>query len=105
MLKSVHEGKSQHKIKHNFVCQICTLAFTTNSNLNRHVSVMHGNGKKYPCTRCGKSFGTKANMNVHIDVVHDGKKPFKCDYCEEEFGRSYRKVHISFKHMNLIRKL
>ena len=34
------------------------------------------------CKNCDKAFSTRSNLNKHVTSIHEGKKPFKCDFCD-----------------------
>ena len=91
--------------KKDFECTTCHKGFKNNSNLKRHVSFFHEDGKRHSCPKCGKSFVTKEYVKEHVEVVHEGKKPYKCDYCDVCSGRkSDLKSHVTFKHKNVFTK-
>ena len=61
----VAHSKSHLSIKHNIVCNICPQAFTSQSNLRRHVKAKHSN-KLFECSFCKRTFNRLDNLERHI---------------------------------------
>ena len=39
------------------------------------------------CEHCDKAFSTRSNLNKHVSSIHEEKKPFKCDVCDYSCSR------------------
>ena len=38
-------------------CEICAKTFSTNQYKDKHISIVHGEVKKFECNVCSKTFG------------------------------------------------
>lgn len=86
-----------------FVCETCGTAFKKNSNLAKHMKLVHLGERNFACPEpgCGRLFGQKSNLNSHIKAVHRGEKPYVCDEpgCGKRFSqKSGLKAHIKTVH-------
>lgn len=86
-----------------FICEQCGTAFKKNSNLAKHMKLVHLGERNFPCTEpgCGRLFGQKSNLNSHVKAVHLGEKPFVCPDtgCGRRFSqKSGLKAHIKTVH-------
>ena len=61
----------------NPTCPYCGVIFSTVSNLNAHIRVLHQGNRPFACSECGKSFGHKHVLQRHIDCVHRAFTPEK----------------------------
>ena len=51
------------------------------------------------CENCDKAFSTRSNLNKHVSSIHVGKKPFKCDICDKNFSQKQKmKDHFAIVH-------
>lgn len=85
------------------VCPDCGTAFKKNSNLVKHMKLVHLGERNFECPEpsCGRLFGQKSNLNSHIKAVHLGEKPFVCPEspCGRRFSqKSGLKAHIKTVH-------
>ena len=64
-------------------CQYCSKAFSTNSQLNRHVRY-HIGEKPYQCQYCSKAFVQSSDLQRHLRI-HTGEKPYQCQCCSKVF--------------------
>ncbi|XP_075989135.1 uncharacterized protein LOC142985076 isoform X19 [Anticarsia gemmatalis] len=73
----------KHTSEHyqNYVCDTCGEGFITESALNAHTKIPHGN--KYNCSRCVATFTTLEERNIHIKTQHT-TLPYMCMYCKEK---------------------
>lgn len=86
-----------------FTCEQCGTAFKKNSNLAKHMKLVHLGERNFLCTEpgCGRLFGQKSNLNSHVKAVHLGEKPFICPDtgCDRRFSqKSGLKAHIKTVH-------
>lgn len=86
-----------------YPCEQCGTAFKKNSNLVKHMKLVHLGERNFPCPEpgCGRLFGQKSNLNSHIKAVHRGEKPFVCS--EADCGRRFSqksglKAHVKTVH-------
>ena len=82
------EDASVEVISGNFVCGICKKAFTTNSLLEKHISI-HSNNRKYPCEDCSVSFLTRGHLRKHLRSHGHRHKVKNIDANEETGARKY----------------
>lgn len=86
-----------------YACDECGTAFKKNSNLVKHMKLVHLGERNFQCTEpnCGRLFGQKSNLNSHIKAVHLREKPFVCQegQCGRRFSqKSGLKAHIKTVH-------
>lgn len=86
-----------------YACDTCGTAFKKNSNLVKHIKLVHLGERNFACPEegCGRLFGQKSNLNSHIKAVHLGEKPFKCSEidCGRRFSqKSGLKAHTKTVH-------
>lgn len=68
------------------MCQIscrCGQGFTTISNMQQHVRVVHDkvqDARRFKCQVCGKAFERKSKLNQH-EKSHTGESLYKCEVC------------------------
>ena len=67
--------KRSHKDLHQ--CPECSIEV---KNLDKHMSRVHSNKKRFPCSQCDKGFITGDTLKSHIRSVHDKEKPYECRY-------------------------
>lgn len=100
---SYEEHKASSSSEKPYVCEECGTAFKKNSNLVKHMKLVHRGEKNFACREpgCGRLFGQKSNLNSHIKAVHLGEKPFECNEpgCGKRFSqKSGLKAHIKTVH-------
>lgn len=86
-----------------YQCAQCGVAFKKNSNLVKHMKLVHLGERNFECpyNNCGRMFGQKSNLNSHVRAVHLHQRPFKCDKpgCTRAFSqKSGLKAHIKTVH-------
>ena len=75
----------QQIVEQNFTCEICEKAFSTKKNKDQHVTIVHGEVKKFDCNVCDKKFGKNLDLVIHIQNNHQAKDK-KCDFCAKRFA-------------------
>lgn len=66
-----------------YVCQLCTLHFSTKRNLSNHMDT-HTN--RYTCTLCDKVLISKQSIMSHLYTEHNTtEQQVKCDLCEKVY--------------------
>ena len=53
-----------------FSCQLCSIAFSRNCNLVRHVKTVHMGERAYKCPQCDRAFTSKRTLLGHIKIKH-----------------------------------
>lgn len=101
--RSYEEHKASCPSEKPYECEECGTAFKKNSNLVKHMKLVHRGEKNFACHEpgCGRLFGQKSNLNSHIKAVHLGEKPFECNEsgCGKRFSqKSGLKAHIKTVH-------
>lgn len=86
-----------------YACDQCGTAFKKNSNLVKHMKLVHLGERNFACQEpgCGRLFGQKSNLNSHVKAVHLGEKPFVCPEanCARRFSqKSGLKAHVKTVH-------
>ena len=81
-----------------FQCQECEKDYKVKNDLNRHIKVIHREGK-LKCELCNKEFEftKKSYLLRHVRSVHKGIK-FDCNKCEKKFSDKYQMK----RHQNLV---
>uniref|UniRef100_A0A182VUN5 Protein krueppel n=1 Tax=Anopheles minimus TaxID=112268 RepID=A0A182VUN5_9DIPT len=66
-------------------CDLCGHVFNRKENLNRHITLKHGEAT-IQCDVCPKKFKTTAVLNIH-KLSHTGEKRFKCrtESCDKRY--------------------
>jgi|GEM_PF-6901455 len=65
----------------------CKKVFFSNSNLQRHIKVIHYNERPFSCLICDKSCATSWNLAVHMKKNHKKREgAFFCEICNKEFS-------------------
>lgn len=67
-----------------YVCEVCGWKSKTKSNYHSHKKV-HSNDKKFECTICPLKFIRSQGLRRHM-MTHTGEKPYKCRHCDQVFG-------------------
>ena len=71
-----------------YLCITCSKIFSTKSNLNRHIKIVHLKERNFSCDQCNKSFGLSQHLQTHIKTIHLKECNFRCDYCKKLFGEN-----------------
>lgn len=96
LVQAVHEKIKSHACTYDG----CQSAFTTKSNLNHHIQIVHEKVEAYTCPGCKSSFTRKRDRTEHINDAHEGK-PYTCTYpdCKSAFTRrGHLKEHTKGVH-------
>lgn len=72
-------------------CRFCGAVFQRDSDLIRHVDVIHTGQKAFKCLICNKDFGRRDTLVLHVRV-HTGEKPYRCDFCGKSFSQSSSRI-------------
>lgn len=101
-MRYVHTEKKE-KQKKEYVCHICFKTFTSNYNLQYHLS-HHYNLKNFQCDQCNNAYNTKADLAQH-KRTHDkarGTGSYGCYECGEFFATQHKlDVHLKKIHMKI----
>ncbi|XP_078494282.1 uncharacterized protein LOC104266396 [Ciona intestinalis] len=61
-------------------CRLCSLRFSSNADLQTHMTVAHKQDGFYKCDDCNYLGKNLSKLVEHIRI-HTGERPFKCDQC------------------------
>lgn len=87
------EDDSIFRKKTLIACELCPLAFTSNTKLNDHM-LKHTGERPFKCPLCDKSYPIKATLTAHLRL-HDNDKPHQCERCGKAFLiRSLLEQHL-----------
>jgi len=75
--------KKKKKIYPFVTCEECGKVMRKNK-LKSHISVVHRCIKSFPCDHCEKMFSSNSNVQKHVSSVHE-KVRFPCPYCKKEY--------------------
>ena len=68
------------------MCQECNNVFRYSRSLKRHITEIHGEGKRqFKCNLCEKQFSRREYLAKHI-LTHTGEKIYTCPICSTTFG-------------------
>ena len=96
-----------------FQCNECDKAFSSYSNLNRHMKCKHQDisamntdyvdsvdeALKFQCDECDRKFHRTDVLKRHVQTVHSENKEFSCSHCEKKFARKDKlKIHLQLMH-------
>ena len=59
-----------------FTCHHCNKVFSSEKNVELHITLVHEMKKPYKCSKCDFSFLQKEELSTHITSVHDMEKPY-----------------------------
>ncbi|CAG7721648.1 unnamed protein product [Allacma fusca] len=89
----------KHTMDRPYVCEVCTLSFSTTSAIARHRR-SHNQEKPYICThpKCSKMYADKKRLKEHL-MAHKNQKPFQCSFCKYSTNRNDNlRTHIRRNH-------
>lgn len=97
-----------HSGAKNFECSTCQKRFTTKTNLDRHIRVIHHLQKSHKCTTCQKTFSQLSTLKLH-QSVHMAAREFVCDICSSKFKtevhlKLHKKRHLPMEYRPLRKK-
>lgn len=86
-----------HHKTHNGVksvkCSLCEKQYTSQTNLDRHIRIMHKQERQHTCSTCQKTFAQLASLRIH-QSVHEAERKFGCDICNHKFkSEIHLKLH------------
>lgn len=74
-------------------CGLCERQYTTQTNLDRHIRVIHKRDRQHTCSTCQKTFAQLASLRLH-QSVHAAERQFGCDICNRKFkSEIHLKLH------------
>lgn len=73
-----------HSGTKSFTCSLCEKRFTSQTNLGRHIRVIHKPQNHHTCSTCQKTFDQLASLRLH-QSVHEAERKFGCDICNQKF--------------------
>ncbi|XP_066939924.1 PR domain zinc finger protein 5-like isoform X7 [Macrobrachium rosenbergii] len=89
-----HHMRSQYA---RFICQICSKAYITRDELQRHVAA-HQNERKFKCEFCNRAYFKAGDLTYHRRS-HTGERPHACNSCGAAFSRpSELTTHMARAH-------
>lgn len=94
-----------HRIEEHSRCEICLKTFSQDSNMKRHIEVMHMRDNRYYCLHCPLMFELPDELRLHRESAHANELPFKCAFCEKAFSHLQSLANHSKCHRNPERHL
>ncbi|XP_058834104.1 zinc finger protein ZFP2-like [Topomyia yanbarensis] len=73
-----------HRVEEHSRCEICAKSFSQDSNMTRHIELMHMRDGRYFCMHCPLTFTVPAELKAHRET-HPNEKAYKCSFCEKAF--------------------
>ncbi|KAK7459688.1 hypothetical protein BaRGS_00038991, partial [Batillaria attramentaria] len=94
--------KNRLYIRDDLRCPRCNKAFSSKSNLNKHIRV-HGE-REAECHICGKKFHYESYLKLHVATVHDRQYQYQCAHCGKIlFSKTGLVAHIKQFHQDSIK--
>lgn len=95
-----YQLNAHHKIHSgvkSFKCW-CGRCYTSQTNLDQHIRIIHKQERKHTCSTCQKTFAQLASLRLH-QSVHEAQRNFGCDICDQKFRseihlRLHKKRHL-----------
>ncbi|KAF5270480.1 hypothetical protein FQA39_LY08358 [Lamprigera yunnana] len=69
-----------------FECYHCSTVFNKRWKLQKHISRVHTDVKKYICGYCKKAFKQSYHLREHL-TSHTGERNYTCSFCSKTFQR------------------
>ena len=82
MTRHVITCKKRGKNKEPRECPECDRVFSFQSELKRHVEVVHLKVKRHKCEHCSKGFSQKCMLEDHVNAVHLKKREHQSFVCK-----------------------
>ena len=95
--KIEYHKNSDTKRRH--ICQQCSSAFLSSTDLKRHLSQTHSTERPYTCIQCPKTYKSYRDLDYHYQS-HNSETPYKCSDCPQTFKhigklRKHGSVHLT----------
>ena len=82
-----------------FTCHYCNEIFSSERNVEIHITSVHEMKKPYKCSKCDFNCHKKLELSTHMTSVHEREKPYKCSKCEFSFlQKEELSTHITSVH-------
>lgn len=94
-----------HRVEEHSRCEICYKSFSQDSNMKRHIEMMHMRNNQYYCLHCSQTFELSDELRLHRETAHVNELPFKCAFCEKAFSHLQSLANHSKCHRNPDRHL
>ena len=82
---------------HNYQCDLCSLAFSEEGLLKRHIDYVHYG----PLNKSNAVYKTEITVKQNKDVSKEHMKNHICQKC----GAAFTHPHILFNHINRVHKI
>mmetsp|Transcript_4758 Transcript_4758/g.8304 ORF Transcript_4758/g.8304 Transcript_4758/m.8304 type:complete len:459 (-) Transcript_4758:3116-4492(-) len=97
-LATVHEEARFYRCQY----EDCNKTFKIQSYLDLHVRNYHLRLYQFgPCEFCGHKFTSQSNLQRHVSTKHAKKRPFLCEFCQKSFTSSYNLTRHAKVHRTL----
>lgn len=73
-MNSVHNAE-----KNNTICEVCSKSY---DNIEEHKKIHIKEGKLFVCTECNKNFTSQSKLNKHLSVHNTYLRPLECSVCD-----------------------
>lgn len=74
-------------------CSMCKKQYTSQTNFERHIHVIHRVERQYTCSTCQKKFAQLSALRLH-QSNHKVERKFGCDICKHRFkSEVHLKLH------------
>jgi len=84
-----------------FQCDICSFETKTMQNLKAHKK---GHNKELECEVCKKTFAIKSRLNLHMKTVHSKPESYVCETCGKEFDKNKNLIYHQKVHKEKTKK-
>lgn len=83
--KKLFDRHASFHVEINSSCKVCGKLFPHRWNLEEHMAIEHGMGKKGKCKDCDKEFKWDRNLLAHIQLHHPKEIRHRCKFCPLNF--------------------
>ena len=89
--KQNEQRGAKSKVSFTFKCTKCTIAFTHEKDMKKHMTIDHKEEEDWICEKCSYKTNELSSLTIHMNQVHTNHTTFKalkiikCQFCDQTF--------------------